>query len=108
MTEMSVPPYMLGPNAWAQMMAQQQAHAQLVAAQQAQAAQAQAAVQAQTVHAQAPVPVPVGHVPQFQPVGPGPAPPIMPQASKQPEILTEDKLQEKGNIYFNSIIFSFV
>jgi len=45
---MAIPPYILGPNPWAQMMAQQQAHAQLAAAQaHAQAAHAQAAAQAQ-------------------------------------------------------------
>lgn len=79
---MSIPPYLLGPNPWAQMMAQQQAHAQLAAAQaahaQAAAAQAQAAHQA--------------HIAQAM----GTAPPPLPQAPKQPDILSEDKLQEKG------------
>lgn len=69
-TDMSMPPYLLGPNPWAQMMAQQQlaaAHAQA----QAVAAQAQA-------HA---------HAMQQQ----------MPPPHPKPDIMTEDKLQEKGN-----------
>lgn len=64
---MSIPPYLLGPNPWAQMMAQQQlaaAHAQ------AQAAAAQA-------HA---------HAMQQQ----------MPPPHPKPDVMTEDKLQEKG------------
>ncbi|KAH1004184.1 hypothetical protein HUJ04_003975 [Dendroctonus ponderosae] len=64
---MSMPPYLLGPNPWAQMMAQQQlaaAHAQ------AQAAAAQA-------HA---------HAMQQQ----------MPPPHPKPDIMTEDKLQEKA------------
>lgn len=64
---MSMPPYLLGPNPWAQMMAQQQlaaAHAQ------AQAAAAQA-------HA---------HAMQQQ----------MPPPHPKPDVMTEDKLQEKG------------
>ena len=76
---------MLGPNPWAQMIVQQQAHAQLAAAQaQAQAqAHAQAAVaQAQAVH----------HA-QMQAMSTGPP---LPQPPKQPDIISEDKLQEKG------------
>ena len=79
---MSIPPYLLGPNPWAQMMAQQQAHAQLAAAQ-AQA-HAQAAAQAQAAHQ--------AHI-QAMSVSGGPP---LPQVPKQPEVLSEDKLQEKG------------
>lgn len=64
---MSLPPYLLGPNPWATMMAQHQfaaAHAQ------AQAAAAQA-------HA---------HALQQQ----------MPPPSVKPDVVTDDKLQEKG------------
>lgn len=74
---MSIPPYLLGPNPWATMMAQQQAHAQLAAAQ----AHAQAAVHAQAAH----------HA-HMQAI----AGPPLPQMPKQPEVLSEDKLQEKG------------
>lgn len=76
---MSLPPYLLGPNPWATMMAQQQAHAQLAAAQ----AHAQAAAQAQAAH----------HA-HMQAI----AGPPLPQLPKQPEVLSEDKLQEKGNL----------
>ena len=77
---MSLPPYLLGPNPWAQMMAQQQAaHAQLAAAQ----AHAQAAAQAQAAH----------HAHMQAMSGQGPP---LPQPPKQPEVLSEDKLQEKG------------
>ncbi|XP_029055489.1 pre-mRNA-processing-splicing factor 8 [Osmia bicornis bicornis] len=74
---MSIPPYLLGPNPWATMMAQQQAHAQLAAAQ----AHAQAAVHAQAAH----------HA-HMQAI----AGPPLPQMPKQPEVLSEDKLQEKA------------
>ena len=82
---MSIPPYhLLGPNPWAQMMAQQQA-AQMAAAQaahaQAAAAQAQAQVQA-------------AHHAHMQAMATGP--PLPQPTPKQPEVLTEDKLQEKG------------
>lgn len=79
---MSIPPYLLGPNPWAQMMAQQQAHAQLAAA---QAAHAQAAAaQAQAAH----------HAHMQAMSGAGPP---LPQPPKQPETaISEDKLQEKG------------
>ena len=79
---MSLPPYLLGPNPWATMMAQQQAHAQLAAAQ-AQA-HAQAAAQAQAAH----------HAHLHAMAGPP-----LPQLPKQPEIISEDKLQEKGNFH---------
>lgn len=85
---MSIPPYLLGPNPWATMMAQQQAaHVQLAAAQaQAQAqAHAQAAAQAQAAH----------HAHMQAMTGTGPP---LPQLPKQPEVLSEDKLQEKGII----------
>lgn len=65
---MSIPPYLLGPNPWATMMAQQH----LAAAH----AQAQAAAAAQA-HA---------HALQQQ----------MPPPHPKPDIITEDKLQEKG------------
>lgn len=65
---MSIPPYLLGPNPWATMMAQQH----LAAAH----AQAQAAAAAQA-HA---------HALQQQ----------MPPPHPKPDVMTEDKLQEKG------------
>lgn len=68
---MSIPPYLLGPNPWATMMAQQH----LAAAH----AQAQAAAAAQA-HA---------HALQQQ----------MPPPHPKPDIMTEDKLQEKGKLY---------
>lgn len=68
---MSLPPYLLGPNPWATMMAQQH----LAAAH----AQAQAAAAAQA-HA---------HALQQQ----------MPPPHPKPDVMTEDKLQEKGEIY---------
>lgn len=72
---MSIPPYLLSPNPWATMMAQQQA--QLAAQVHAQAA----------AHAQA------AHHAHMQAI----AGPPLPQMPKQPEVLSEDKLQEKGN-----------
>lgn len=75
---MSIPPYLLGPNPWATMMAQQQVQ---LAAAQAHAAQAAA-------HAQA------AHHAHMQAM----AGPPLPQMPKQPEVLSEDKLQEKGNV----------
>ena len=75
---MSIPPYLLGPNPWATMMVQQQAHAQLAAAQ----AHAQAAAHAQVAH----------HAHMHAIAGPP-----LPQMPKQPEIISEDKLQEKGD-----------
>lgn len=71
---MSLPPYMLGGNAWAAMMAQQQL---VVAAQQQhqRAAQQQAAA-VHAAHQQA------LHIP----------PPL-----PKPDVMTEEKLQEKGN-----------
>lgn len=82
---MSIPPYLLGPNPWATMMAQQQAHVQLAAAQ----AQAQAQAQA---HAQAAAHAQVAHAAHMQAM----AGPPLPQMPKQPEVLSEDKLQEKA------------
>lgn len=80
---MSIPPYLLGPNPWAQMMAQQQAHAQLAAAQAAHA-QAAAAAQAQAAH----------HAHMQAISGGGPP---LPQPPKQPEnAISEEKMQEKG------------
>lgn len=88
---MAIPPYMIPPNQWAQMMAAQQ---QVFAVQQAQAqAQAQAQQQHQQ-HAQAHMHAqqmaanqmqmpPMGHIP------PGPPKPDV--------VLTEEKLQEKGS-----------
>lgn len=67
---MSIPPYLLGPNPWATMMAQQQLAA---------AAHAQAQVAAAQAHA---------HALQQQ------IPPPHPKS----DIVTEDKLQEKGNL----------
>lgn len=87
---MAIPPYILGPNAWASMMVQQQAaHAQLAAAQaHAQAhAQAQVVAQAQAAHAHAQMHA----LQQAQQPVPMPLP-------KQPEVLTEEKLQEKGRL----------
>lgn len=84
---MSIPPYLLGPNPWATMMAQQQAHAQLAAAQ----AHAQAAAQA-------------AHHAHMQAV----AGPPLPQMPKQPEVLSEDKLQEKGNVFFQKNNYNIV
>ena len=75
---MSLPPYLLGPNPWATMMAQQQAHAQLTAVQAHAHAQAVAQAQAAHIHAMT-----------------GPPPPQLPI---QPEVISEDKLQEKGNL----------
>lgn len=103
---MALPPYLLGPNAWASIMVQQQqqvAQAQMAAAQahaavaQAQA-QAQAVAQAQAAAAQAQLHAKTGHsyVAQSQP----------PQAvPKVPEGLTEEKLQEKGKYTFNFCIY---
>lgn len=91
---MAIPPYILTPNTWASMMVQQQAaHAQMAAAQaHAQAhAQAQVVAQAQAAHAHAQMQA-VHQLQQAQqPVVPVPMP-----LPKPPEILTEDKLQEKG------------
>lgn len=67
---MSMPPYLLGPNPWATMMAQQQLAA---------AAHAQAQVAAAQAHA---------HALQQQ----------MPPPHPKPDVMTEDKLQEKGNL----------
>ena len=64
---MSLPPYILGPNPWATMMAQQQLAA----------AHVQAQVVAAQVHA---------HVLQQQ----------IPPPHPKPDIITEDKIQEKG------------
>ena len=86
---MSIPPYLLGPNPWAQMMAHQQAHAQLAAAQ----AHAQAAAQAQAAH----------HA-HMQAMSGGPP---LPQPPKQPEVLSEDKLQEKGTIFKICLLKSY-
>lgn len=70
---MSLPPYLLSPNPWATMMVQQQA-------------QIAAHVQAQAVaHA--------AHHAHMQVI----AGPPLPQMPKQPEVLSEDKLQEKGS-----------
>lgn len=72
---MSIPPYLLSPNPWATMMAQQQAQ---IAAQ---------------VHAQAAAHAQAAHHAHMQAI----AGPPLPQMPKQPEVLSEDKLQEKGN-----------
>ena len=74
---MSLPPYW--PSPWATMMAQQQA--QLVAAQAAHA-------QVQAAHVQA-----VHHAAHLHAMSGGPP---LPQPPKQPEIISEEKLQEKG------------
>lgn len=74
---MSLPPYLLGPNPWATMMAQQQlaaVHAQ------AQAAAAQA-------HA---------HALQQQ----------MPPPHPKSDVMTEDKLQQKGIFFIKNILNS--
>lgn len=71
-SSMSLPPYILGPNPWATMMAQQQ----LAAVAQAQAAAAQA-------HA---------HALQQQ----------MPPPHPKSDVMTEDKLQQKGILIFSS------
>jgi pre-mRNA-processing factor 8 len=84
---MAIPPYLLGPNPWAQMMVQQQAHAQLAAVQ----AHAQAAAQAQAVHH--------AHVQAMSGGGPS-----ISQSSKQPEIISEDRLQEKGKLTYETNI----
>lgn len=96
---MSIPPYMIPPNAWAaQLMAQQQAYAAAHAQQAQLHAQQQMANQIQQIpppgaplpqagHANG-IPVPaVGGVPQPQ-LGQIPTP--------KPDILTEEKLQEKA------------
>lgn len=96
---MSIPPYMIPPNAWAaQLMAQQQAYAAAHAQQAQLHAQQQMANQIQqipppgaplpqAVHANG-IPVPaVGGVPQPQ-LGQIPTP--------KPDILTEEKLEEKA------------
>lgn len=74
---MSIPPYLLGPNPWATMMAQQH----LAAAH----AQAQAAAAAQA------------HVHALQQQMPPPHP--------KPDVMTEDKLQEKGKYFSHSIMY---
>lgn len=73
---MSIPPYLLGPNPWATMMAQQHLAA----------AHAQAQVAAAQAHA---------HALQQQ------IPPPHPKA----DVMTEDKLQEKGSCSVYSKIF---
>lgn len=75
---MSLPPYLLSPNPWATMMVQQQA--QIAAHVQAQAA----------AHVQA------AHHAHMQAI----AGPPLPQMPKQPEVLSEDKLQEKGSVHY--------
>lgn len=94
-SKMSIPPYLLGANPWATMMAQQQAHVQLAQAQaQAQAhavAQAQAQAQAQAVHH-----VHMQAMAGGTPVAVGAVGPPLPQMPKQPEIISEEKLQEKA------------
>lgn len=87
---MAIPPYLLPPHPWATMMVQQQAHAQMAAAAQAAAAMQTQAIQAQrssVVGAVAPVPIPT-----------------------KPEVLTEDKLKEKGSLFYkkNSLINLFL
>lgn len=85
---MSLPPYILGPSHWAQMMVQQQAQAQLAAVQ----AHAQAAAQAaHHAHLQA---MQQGQVA----VASSTTAPLLPQSLKQLEDISEDKLQEKGKI----------
>lgn len=71
---MSLPPYLLGPNPWATMMAQQQ----LAAAQQA-AMHAHAAAAAST-----------------------PPIPSMPLQPNKPTHITEEKIKEKGRIFLNT------
>lgn len=78
---MSIPPYLLSPNPWATMMAQQQAQ---IAAQ---------------VHAQAAAHAQAAHHAHMQAI----AGPPLPQMPKQPEVLSEDKLQEKGNITYDCL-----
>lgn len=80
---MSIPPYLLSPNPWATMMAQQQAQ---IAAQ---------------VHAQAAAHAQAAHHAHMQAI----AGPPLPQMPKQPEVLSEDKLQEKGNTRYQPVIF---
>ena len=84
---MSIPPYLLNPNPWATMMAQQQA--QIAAQVHAQAAAA---------HAQA------AHHAHMQAI----AGPPLPQMPKQPEVLSEDKLQEKGNVYYQLFFLYYI
>lgn len=79
---MSIPPYLLSPNPWATMMAQQQAQ---IAAQ---------------VHAQAAAHAQAAHHAHMQAI----AGPPLPQMPKQPEVLSEDKLQEKGNTFYLCVV----
>lgn len=81
---MSIPPYLLSPNPWATMMAQQQAQ---IAAQ---------------VHAQAAAHAQAAHHAHMQAI----AGPPLPQMPKQPEVLSEDKLQEKGNVIDFLVFFT--
>lgn len=80
---MSIPPFLLGPNPWATMMAQQQA----------QIAAAQVHAQAAAMREQA-----VAHAQMHAIAGPP-----LPQMPKQPEVLSEDKLQEKGNARYRRL-----
>lgn len=75
---MSIPPYLLGPNPWATMMAQQHLAA----------AHAQAQVAAAQAHA---------HALQQQ------IPPPHPKS----DVMTEDKLQEKGILFFIYVMQQF-
>lgn len=125
---MAIPPYMLGPNPWAAMMVQQQAQAQQFAQAQAHAhAQAQAQVgdsfssgshveicrklitlspwQAQAVHAhQVAAAMQSQAVLQAQQIPAAPAPPVQ---KPRDIVLTEEKLQEKGENMFKMKLLCF-
>ena len=92
---MAIPPYMLPPAPWAaQLMVQQQAFAAAQAQQQAQMHAHQMANQIQQI------PPPGAPLPPSAQIGHIPTP--------KPEIITEEKLQEKGcNFSFFFILFQF-